>query len=366
MKKVILLLPILALLGAGCFPTLTVPKIAEPLVPAQQAGNIVDNANGFGKLPALPKAQNAGQGIILVDAEIPTLQKQVSAVRIPAGALSATQIQNLTTSLNLPIGIVGQPKTQEFDLTWTNNENITWSYNGADKKIKFKDSTQSFPKLYGKTWPDSARMVQAARDFLVFQGFQDKNLQNLDIQADWKAWKNNLDENNDCMDWQSSSRITSYSQNPEQMNAPALAYGNTSCADAVYPTLIPITFERMVDQRNVLDQKGTPELGGKVFYNVYTGKIYSGWILIQFDPQRSDYPAITEQEMRNFLEKGGVSGLPQGNADIQTASFAFYKFPSAPYQPEIMVPALVGDGFQTVNSQKIPYRVVVPLTKDAN
>jgi len=51
MKKMILLLPVLALLGAGCFPALTVPTIAEPLVPAQEAGNIVDSSNGFGKLP---------------------------------------------------------------------------------------------------------------------------------------------------------------------------------------------------------------------------------------------------------------------------------------------------------------------------
>ena len=362
----LLLMPILAWLGAGCFPTLTVPTIAEPLVPAQEAGNVVDNTDGFGKLPILPKTLNTGKGIIVVNAEIPTLQKQVSVVRIPAGALSATQLQNLTTSFNLPIGIVGEPTVQEFNLTWTNNENITWTYSGSDKKMKFKDSSQSLTSLHSKTWLDSTRMVQAARDFLVLHGFNDKNLQNLDIQADWKVWKENLDKNKDCMDQQSSSYISTYSRDPEQMNAPTLAYGNTSCADSVYPTLIPITFERMVDQRNVLQQNGAPELGGKLLYNTYTNKIYSGWLLIQSDPQRSDYPAITEQEMRSFLEKGGISGLPQGNANIQKTSFAFYKFPSMPYQTEIMVPALVGDGYQTVNSEQIPFRVVVPLTQDVD
>ncbi len=366
MKRVILFCGLLGLFGAGCFPTLTVPTIAEPLVPAQEAGNVVDNANGFGQLPPLPQAPSAGRGIISINAEIPTLQKQVSVIRMQAGALSANQLQNLTTSFNLPIGIVGEPTVQKFDLTWTNNENIAWTYSGSDKKIKFKDASQGLPKTYAKIWPENTRPVQAARDFLVFHGFSDKNLQNLDIQVDWKIWKENLAKNNNCMDQQSSAYITGYNQDPEQMSAPALVYNNTSCADPAYPTLIPITFERIVDQRNVLQQNGAPELGGKLFYDTYTDKIYSGWILIQSDPQRSDYPAITEQEMRSYLENGGISGLPQGNADIQKTSFAFYRFPTAPYQAEIMVPALVGDGYQTVNSQQIPFRVVVPLTKDAD
>ena len=256
-------------------------------------------------------------GVVRINSPLPSLQPTVTVVRVPAGTADHTQFANMTTAMGLPAGALGdQTKNLTLSFTWTNSEGYVWSYLAEKSRIAFSNPLYA---LTGTSTPvNEERTVDAARDFAVAHGFRESDYRNFVMAS----------------------------------------------SSVEFPTLSSVTAERVVDERNIVDKDGRPEQGAVLYVNK-SGIVSSGWMSLAQEPQRSDYPAITADEMRQRMEQGGLAGPPSGSVDIAKTFFAFVRLPrQSGNDAEFLAPALVGEGVeQLVQGGTRPYRIVVPLVK---
>ncbi len=305
--------------GAGCNKLPAAVNLAETLSPTDQTRAAVKQNQGFGTLARLNMPNTHAQSVspvVEIKAQLPTLLPTVTVVRVPQGTADRTQFGNLTSAFGLPAGALGN----EYDnltlsFTWTNNEGYVWSYVAEKSQVAFSNPAHALNS--GTSTLDGERILRAARDFVVDHGFKESDYRNF-----------------------------------------ALASSSLEFAN-----LTAVTAERVVDQRNIVDRDGRPELGAVIYLN-NSGKVASGWLALSREAQRSDYPAISEKTMRTSLELGGIAGPPSGRVEITETLFAFVKLPRQGKEPELLVPALVGEGIQYLSEGgSRPYRVVVPLVQ---
>jgi len=366
-KSLILMLLTIYFIGAGCLPTIQTPSIAEPLGPAQGRGAVKQNL-GFGTLPrpVNTPSTRASSGVVRINTELPTLQPAVTVDRVNNGALDRIQFQNLTQALNMPIGMIGkQPKNTALNFSWSNENQVSWSYQSAEHKLIYSDPSKTPQTSTVSDWPDNERAVDAAVKFLNTIGIDKKTYRNPTIKFEWLEWYKRIKSAN-CMDQDDVSFVQSIADASKALDLqpPKQKTETSQCLTPHFPSHLLITLERVVDDRNIVDQKGVPELGGELIINAANLEVEFAWVKLGADIQRSDYPAITVQEMRQALEDGGIGKIPQGTVDIQNTFFAFIKLPQAAgEQSEFLVPALVGDGTHTFDGSTRPYRIVVPLVK---
>lgn len=312
---------ILTLMGAGCFQSVTVPNVAETLGAAKGAAGGVAQYGGFGKLGKLLIPAPNDTAVVRIVAELPSLQPNVTVTRLPGSGLDQTQFQNLTDAIKFPVGLLGDnPTNLAYGLTWSDGRGYVWTYSSQEEKIHFARIEAAAEPGIGMINNENS-VILLVKDFLTKHGIGELTYRNLAIAPEWKS---------------------------------ATGTGQE----------VPVTYERVVDERNIVDAIGQPELGGRLSVNAKDGTVSSGWIILPALPERSDYPAITATEMRRLLESGGMMGSPQGTVDINETFFAFVRHPQASeYSQDILSPALIGIGTQILDGASRPYRIVVPLIK---
>jgi len=306
---------VLSVLGAGCVTPLTVSQVAEPLGAAQGSSVGVPQQNGFGVLPRLPLPTGQPAGTVNITAELPSLQPNVTVVRLPGGGLDRTQFQNLTDAVRFPIGMLGaKPVNLSYGLKWSDGSGYVWTYASEDGQLRFTATSTTGQVLVHTLNQD--QILSTAKNFLTNHGIGE------------------------------------------------LSYRNLSILSATATDSVTVTYERTVDERNIVDLTGRPELGGKLLIDPTTGMVASGWITLSAEPERSDYPAISADDMRRLMEAGGLGGTPPGTVDIQDTFFAFLRHPKSDADgPSVLSPVLVGQGTQKIQSASRPFRIVVPLIK---
>jgi len=309
---------VFSVLGAGCLTPLIVTKVAQPLGAAQGASIGVPQKNGFGTLPLLPLPSDQAPGVVRINAELPSLQPNVTVVRLPGGGLDRTQFQNLTDAIHFPVGMLGdQPVNLSYRLTWSDGRGYLWTFTSEDNGLRFNNMSTTAQNLKHTLNQDD--VLTLAKGFLTDHGIGE------------------------------------------------LTYRNLSIASATATDSVTVTYERVVDERNIVDLSGRPELGGKLSIDPRTGEVKSGWITLSVQPDRTDYPAITAEDMRHLMEAGGMGGTPQGTVDIQETFFTFVRHPKTDVNgPSILSPVLVGQGTQTVQGNRRSFRIVVPLVKQTD
>jgi len=357
----------LGLVGAGCFQTVTVPHIAESLGPADSKG-APSQQQGFGALPKIqwPKTKE-GAGVTNITAELPSLQPTVTVLRLPSGSLKLTEFQNLTQAIGMPAGLVGdQTRNLGYTLNWTNQEGLLWQLYSYDRKLTFtnppaKPSVGTTPSWLGET-----RLTDSATLFLKQHGIAERTWRNVQIIPRWQTWLTKLDQLGGCVTTDVKRAMDNLlaSQDLFHESLPTLPTDAPQNCVKAFPTVIPVSFERLVDGANIVDRDGLPEYGGQVLVNATSGAMISGWLALTADPQRSDYTAITKDEMRKLMENGGLGGPQTGFNEVTASSFALVRLPkSNAYDDEYLVPSVVGEAQRTTDWGVSPYRIVVPLVK---
>ena len=367
MKKLSLIIIASAgLLGAGCFQPLIVPQTAEPLSSNTSPNSGVEQVAGFGQLAPILSIPQSTQGTVKLNTDLPSLQKSVTVVRVPAGVLDPVQLQNLPDAMNYPSGLLGDyAKNLSLQMKWTNKQGLIWTYSSDEKQLEFIDPSNKPTQSSTNSWLSSQVLSDSVTNFFNAHGLSADNYRNIAIPTEWQTWINNLQASSSCMDEQSWSVITQKGSMPEIFNSPPPEITEaTDCHPMIYPALIPVTIENVIDQRNIINFKGVPEPGGRILINALTGQPYAGWYTLPGTPDRSDYPAINEDQMRAKLLSGGIGGLEDGVTNVNQTYFAFVRLPKDDVsEPDYLVPALVGDG-QVINGTSTkPYKIVVPLTQ---
>jgi len=357
----------LGLAGAGCFQTVTVPHIAETLGPSDNKG-APSQQQGFGTLPPIPWPANIiGTGVTNIKAELPSLQPTVTVLRLPSGSLKLTEFQNLTQAIGMPAGLVGdQTRNLGYTLNWTNQEGLLWQLYSYDRKLTFTNPPAKPPVGTTPSWLGQTRLTDSVTLFLKQHGIAERTWRNVQIIPRWQTWLAQLDTLGGCVPPDVKKAVDGFLTSQDLFHEPLPALPTTAlqqCTTA-YPTLIPVSFERLVDGANIVDQDGLPEYGGQVLVNATSGAMISGWLALTADPQRSDYAAISKEDMRKLMENGGLGGPQTGFNEVTASSFALVRLPkSNAYDDEYLVPSVVGEAQRTTDWGISPYRIVVPLVK---
>lgn len=366
-KSLIALILTMILTGAGCYQPITVPQIAEQLGSADQTENAVAQQQGFGTLPKIkiPKAQDLSQ--MTFNVSLPSMQPTIAVLRLPATNLKTTEFQNLTQAIGLPAGLIGnQTQNLNYNLTWTNQSGIIWQFFSNDRKISFSDGSAEPTVTVLDSWLGQARLLDSVDMFLKQHGINERRLRNIQIIPRWQKWLNDLDQLDGCVPPDIKQQIVNLnnSKDPFYVTLPSLSEGYVAGCVKAYPTRVPVSFEKLIDGWSVVGADGMPEYGGQMVINASTGQPESGWIYLPSDPQRSDYPAITSEEMKELIKQGGLSGPLPGNKLINKIDFAFVRLPKEQNTlHEFIVPAVVAEAVRLVDGYELPYRIVVPLIK---
>ncbi|MBD3281962.1 hypothetical protein GF391_04425 [Candidatus Uhrbacteria bacterium] len=349
-------------LSAGCFEPISTINVAAPL--DSFGNNNIPQLQGFGNLPPTPQVPQTN-AMIRINTNLPTLQPDVTVLRLPPNGLNETQFQNLTSSLDMPIGLVGQEaKNLEIAFTWTNANNEVLSYDSTNRRLTFADASNSPGQLLVSSWPDTSAIELAVTDFLRAKGMDPTAYNNPEIQKNWREWQRQIQTQEACVNQNTLSALRRIKTAKDMLSAPPPASVSAACLQAQYPSRIPVTFDLVIDKRNIIGKDGKTEVGGFLVLNARNLAVEYGWLTLSAEPARSDYPAITEQQMRANMLNGGLGGEPEGMVDINETFFSFMRLDTGDeYSFKYLIPALVGSGIQTISGTEIPYNIVVPLTE---
>lgn len=351
------------LLSAGCFEPITSINIAEPLDSLAGNGNSVQKL-GFGPIPSPPAIKNS-DAVVRINTELPSLQPYVTVLRLPPNGLDTTQFQNLTTSMNMPVGLIGkQAENLEILFTWTNAINEVWSYNSNNRRLEYANAKNTPAITKVAAWPTAQQIEKAVDDFMVGRGMSPVSYRNPAIQEDWKEWKRKIDSAEACVNQTTLNTYEQIVSAKKLMDLSPPTSVNSNCLTTQFPSRIPVIFDLVIDERNIVNENGKSEIGGFLIFNAETLEAEYGWITLVPSPNRSDYPAISAEKMRQEMLNGGLGGVSGGSVDINETFFAFMELETGDaYGHRYLAPVLVGSGNKTQAGATIPYNIVVPLTK---
>ena len=349
-------------MAQGCFEPISTVNVAAPL--DSFGNNNIPQLQGFGEIPPTPHVPQT-DSMVRINTNLPTLQPDVTVLRLPPNGLNDTQFQNLTSSINMPVGLVGKDATNlEISFTWTNTDGEVLSYDSNKRRFTYANANNTPNQPLISAWPDNATIELAVNDFLLAEGLDPTLYNNSRIQNDWREWQRKLIAEETCVNQNTLTALRRIKTAKDIISAPPPKDENSTCLPAQFPSRLPVIFDLVIDKRNITSADGKTEIGGFLIFNAQTLAVEYGWITLSAEPARSDYPAISEQQMRANMLNGGLGGEPEGIVDINETFFSFVRLDrSNKYNYTYLVPALVGSGIQTINGTEIPYNIVVPLTK---
>ncbi|MDF1496453.1 MAG: hypothetical protein P1P90_00145 [Patescibacteria group bacterium] len=351
------------LISAGCLEPISSVNIAEP-ISSLSGINSVAQKQGFGQIPKTPSVPKT-KAVVRINTDLPSLQPEVSVLRLPPNGLDTTQFQNLTTSMNMPIGLIGkESKNLDIAFTWTNSDNEVLSYNSNNRRLIYANAQNTPTSKLVSKWPTDEEIETAVNNFMIGRGLNPLSYRNPTLQINWKEWKRKIDSKESCINQNTLAKYNQIQNAKTLIESTPPPDETDNCLEPQFPSRIPITFDLVIDERNIVSANGRSEIGGFLIFNAQNLSVEYGWITFSANPGRSDYPAISAEQMRQNMLNGGLGGAPNGSVDINETFFAFMELePDTDYDYRYLVPALVGSGTKTLDGATTPYNIVVPLTK---
>ncbi len=361
-----------ALLGAGCFPgpAIQSPKVSEPIGEALPARPI-SQVKGFGAIPAAPLAslRPGNRGSVIVRAELPSVPEVVTVLRQKGGQPDETVLRNIAGSIYLPGGTIGtHPVAREIRLDWRDENGVQWTYYGRDRRTEFTDTTKPRKTLTVSSWPTMERIIQSAVSFLNQRGISQSRYGTPFIEPDWVSWLRAEKAAGHCIDKEAlqTIRVMATMTDLKQSDLPKLPQAEkVLCLNSELPSRITARINATQDGQAIYSDDGTPYPAAILAVDAISLEVVSGSFIAGADPDRSDYPALSFEEVRRRLAQGGQGGTPQGDVTIDDAAFEWYRIESREDPPtSYLYPALVGSGTITYPDKQVgTYRIIVPLVK---
>ena len=302
----------LLLLGQGCIPRL--PAIA-PSTPIAKEGEpspegFVTFSEGFGALPgvspSLPTATASSR--MVINAAMPVIPPAVTVLREWDAAPNDTLLRNITTAVQLPPGILGAtPVGESLVVRWQDEDGIQWSYDATNVlPVTFHASAMNVNRH-----PEAPDAIAQAIYFLSDHGID-----------------------------------------PNGWGVPELVGQD-------------VLFGASRDQQTVTDGRGmsVPDAVIRVGSN---NTVTQGAFAVTHRLDRSNYPALSAQEILERLRRGGTHPISADRVTIDHLSIELYRHEVVINErPRIFyLPALWARGTAQQGTSSLPYETVVPLVRD--
>lgn len=361
-KYLIPALVLLSLVGAGCWTTPTPPKVAQPFANPSVSQHIAAE-KGFGKLPQIEVSPS--QAKVTVSASLPRLPPDVTVLRVRQGLPNDTELKNLTNALNIPAAVLGNfPSAREMSMEWRDDQGFRWSYRASERTLEFWNTATSGPLTVDLLKPYD-ELVTTANSFIFSRGFRPQYYRTGLMIPDWHMWWANGLANGRCMDAETIRSIRGISaSDPLLAGLPgALSRDANRCVKPEFPARTAVRYRAMLDERDVVRRDGSYVNGAEIVIDHSNKSVVSGKINLFYDPERSDYPALTNDQALDFIKRGGLSGA-SGEIEITSLEFVFLRIEDdSTTQPNIyLIPSVLGKGTHLrPDGQTQAFSIVAPL-----
>lgn len=374
MKRLFFILVISALLGQGCFAvTGTVPSV-ESDAPAPEG--FAAFRKGFGFIPGpspFARPDSASLPNIVWKERPPAVSNEVTVLRQGPTIPGALLLQNLTTALRIPAGTLeANPSVQGLTASWKDGSGFLWSYDASTGAVAFERMSGQGP-LTVPSLPDDERIVNAAQAFFSSRGIGQQGWGEPTLAFSWNSWWFNESKNGTCMTQASVAAIASIAREelPVPSGTPQLPLrSHAACVKEEFPNMQTVEFHLTKDAQDVFDRMGARITGARAFVRASDMSVIRGWFLLNQDVERSNYPAITSEDLTAQLLLGGIGGfgeLPRN------ASVEFTKFETGLYAHQasadgiprtFYLPAIRALGSITTENASDSFAVIVPLVRE--
>jgi hypothetical protein len=300
----------LCLLGQGCIslPAITPPtSVINEGEPSPEG--LVTFQQGFGKLSGTrPIISPMILPNITVTAVMPAIPQAVTVLREWDAAPNDTLLRNITTAVQLPPGVLGaKPTGESLVLRWKDEDGIQWSY----------DATSVLPVTFRVSALSDMRNAEAPT--AVAQAVYFLSDHGIDVKG-WGV--------------------------PEQVGQ-------------------DVMFAASRDEQTVIDGRGM-SVPDAVIRMESNARVTQGAFAIPRRMDRSNYPALSLEEVQERLKRGGTHPLTTGRISLSQLSIALYRHEVAQdgRLRIYYIPALWARGTVEEGAKTLPYETVVPLIRD--
>lgn len=316
----------ICLLGQGCIasPIATnLPTISPTGEPSPEG--FVTFREGFGKLPGRSPydATKKAQPKLILNAELPAIPTDVTVLREWNGAPSETLLRNVLLGVQVPAGVLGnKPVGDALAVRWHDEQGYAWSYTANTQTVTFHrmQPAQQHPTDAQRLSPDE--IAEQARVFLVAHG------------VDAREWG----------------------------RAPEIRTASSSAFAVLY-------FADSRDGQGVVNRLGQTESVAAIQLDVVSGDVSDGWFKLSQGTDRSNYNALSPDQVMERLRTGGLNTAGEFNdATIVINEFAriLYKHDGiVNAQPRTFyLPTLWAHGTLTRGDKTTDFATVIPLVRD--
>lgn len=365
----------ITLLGAGCIQSIIpTPPTSSSSTGTPSPEGAVTFDRGFGNIPG--RAPIIGEPrdhqTVTWIAKPPSLPSRITVLRKRQTLPNSTFLQNITTGLHIPAGLLQRsPTSKQLKLEWTDDNGYHWSYDAEYGRIGFVRSGLMRDALTVPSLTSSELMGQAAKTFLVDRGaFPIQIWGNPQLAFSWESWWKHEEQNGRCMTSLSVEQIRSGAQDAHVLDEdiPRLPQKNAACVTPEFPNRNVIQFNFNQDNQIVYQSDGSLMNGAEVIVRSDTQSVESGTFEMIQDVDRSNYPSISEQDMLNFLMRGGAEGFPSWTA---SGIITYNAFSQGLYRHDVKVnderrtfyiPSVRAEGIVTfLDGSKRPLVTMIPL-----
>lgn len=363
---ILLLLSALCLTGAGCLPSMTSPKVAQPLDRYESAAP-VPIKNGFGELPAIPVPKS--RMTVKLTQPLPLLPTAISVLRLTRGGPTDTELLNLASSINVPGGVLGNRQTKRgLVLEWTDDKLFHWTYRATERTLEFSDERAPNGPLTVSALPTDDAIIRTANDFLQTRGINAAVYREALVEPSWNLWWFRAKDARRCMDAQALSDVRAIGASAGLVSSgppPLPESSRVACISPEFPARLTVRYRMLVDNRDVVTANGAYLNGVELVIDVSRNTVISGRITLAANPDRSDYDALSADRVSDLVMQGGLSG---GTGDVVVTSFEFASLSvddmSSATPATYLIPSLLAIGTRTrADGSSEPFHIVVPLLK---
>lgn len=363
------------LLGAGCvslIPTTSTTTSTDTGTPSPEG--VIMFRQGFGLLPGKnPMPIDRPASNITVNwKQLPDIPSDVTVIRKRSTLPNSTVLENLTSSMNVPIGTLElNPKTESLAVQWKDQSGFRWSYDAGTDRLSFENASASVALTSAKPGVDEM-LTRSGAAFFSDRGLLSDSWGSPYLVYSWDRWWTARQKEGKCMT-QASINVVRKMAAESSLDFDLLSSlsksGLSDCVNPEFPNVQVVRFSTTQDGDQIYADDGTALIAAEVVLRADTNEIIRGWAELKRDADRSNYLAIQPDRLEAYLKQGGISGFPTSAKSYSVSAFhkGEYRYIGTvnSEQRTFYIPAVQADGTLTYqNGSTIPYSIVVPLTRE--
>ena len=350
------------LFGAGCWTLPASPQTAQTFSnPTLETPVAV--TEGFGVLPKIDIPP--GRATVKLTKDLPKLPPNITVLRLRKGTPNDTVLRNLTNSLGIPAGMLGNvPSTSELTLEWKDDQGFKWNYRASERTLEFWNTATSGPLTIPELKP-YATVMATADSFIFTRGLTGMYYRQGLVQPDWYSWWTDAQNRKLCMDSGSLNTVHAIAASASLVSGelPTLTADSGACVKSEFPSRTVIAYRALIDEQDVVRPDGSYLDGAEIAIDASRNVVSDGRLNLYYDPERSDYPALTQDQVLTLLDQGGLSGAT-GQMTMTDYDFVFLRVDDSRVLPNdvYLIPSILAKGTRTLaDGTTAPFNIVVPL-----